>query len=99
MDFEEIIDEDEDGFLERLGNAQMIANERVGILDKEFKHCIDAAVLIQRVFRKYRAEKVVRFTRRICAKKIQRAWRRAVSDPEYKICRDRLMKEYSELNL
>lgn len=29
--------------------------------------------------------------------RIQRAWRRCVSDPAYKVCRDRLMREYNEL--
>lgn len=32
-------------------------------------------------------------------RRIQRVWRRAVSDPSYKICRDRLMREYGELVL
>lgn len=31
------------------------------------------------------------------AKKIQRAWRRAVSDPSYTVCRKRLLGEYVEL--
>lgn len=32
-----------------------------------------------------------------CAKKIQRAWHRSISDPSYKMCRDRLMREFQEL--
>lgn len=30
------------------------------------------------------------------ARRIQRAWRRCISDPEYNICKKRLMKEYRE---
>jgi hypothetical protein len=33
------------------------------------------------------------------AKRIQRAWRKCTIDPSYKICRDRLMREYNELVL
>lgn len=30
-------------------------------------------------------------------RKIQSFWKRAVSNPDYKVCRDRLMKEWTEL--
>jgi hypothetical protein len=32
-----------------------------------------------------------------CAKRIQRSWRRSISDPNYRICRERLQNEYHYL--
>ncbi len=32
-----------------------------------------------------------------CAKLIQRAWRRCVSNPEYRVCKERLMREFGEI--
>lgn len=32
-----------------------------------------------------------------CAKRIQRSWRRSISDPNYRICRERLQNEYNYL--
>eukprot|EP00798_Chlamydomonas_sp_ICE-L_P017262 gene17262-23581_t len=34
----------------------------------------------------------------LASKRIQRAWRRAVLDPEYKACKKRLMREFDEMN-
>lgn len=33
-----------------------------------------------------------------CAKKIQRSWRRAVSDPAHEVCRRRLLREFAGLH-
>lgn len=41
-------------------------------------------------------KRLKRFENYIPATKLQRAWRRCVSDPNYKMCRNRLAKEYSE---
>lgn len=37
--------------------------------------------------------------RNMYARRIQRVWRRCVSNPEYKVCRNRLMREYNEDNI
>ena len=50
-----------------------------------------AKLVIVYYWNKYRGPKIKAATR------IQRAWRRCVSDPSYKICRARLMREFEEL--
>lgn len=41
-------------------------------------------------------KKLKRFENYWAAQRIQRAWRRCVSDPNYKVCKDRLTREASE---
>lgn len=58
------------------------ARLRAGVLARRCKGVVDA----MRFYRFRHAQ----------AKKIQRAWRRSISDPSYKLCRDRLMREYQD---
>ncbi len=39
-------------------------------------------------------EKIRNAASSIVARRIQAAWKRAISDPNYKMCRDRLMREF-----
>jgi len=52
----------------------------------------EAILLIQRAYRSYMLRKKTR-----AALKIQRAFKLAISDPNYLICRTRLLREYSGL--
>ena len=49
------------------------------------------------VVRRARFNKLVCFWKCVRARKIQRQWRKANSNPEYKLCRDRLMYEFNEI--
>jgi hypothetical protein len=62
----------------------------------QFLYCVQCATLIQRCFRKHFVEK---FKRRVCATKIQRAWRRAICDPQFLACRKRLFREFHSITL
>lgn len=42
-------------------------------------------------------QRLMRIIKSICARSIQKAWRRCISDPNYEMCRRRLMREASEL--
>lgn len=43
-------------------------------------------------------EEIESFTQKISAKKIQRAWHRAISNPAFALCKRRLTKEFMELS-
>jgi hypothetical protein len=44
------------------------------------------------------AERIEFYKQLFAVRRIWRAWFRAITDPGYKLCRERLLKEYREMN-
>lgn len=62
-----------------------------------FKGCVDNARNREMVRRRVEA-RLLEIGKRVAARRIANTWRRVSADPNYRVCRDRLTREFSDMN-